>query len=135
MWTMITLSNIRDWLKFYSNAEHFYVGKIDNKQDKSIGVYSLKRSGSPVTAIGAESTYDIMGVSLLIHWNNNASETEIEARQLYETLRTIKNITINNTLIYMIELLVPEPIDVGTDEHGGVYERVIELKFYYERKN
>ncbi len=132
---MITLSNIRDWLKSYSNAEHFYVGKIDNKQNKSIGVYSLKRSGSPVTAIGTESTYDILGVSLLIHWNNNASETEIEARQLYETLRTIKNISINNTLIYMIELLVPEPIDVGTDEHGGIYERVIELKFYYERKD
>ncbi len=130
---MITLANIRDWLKSYSNAEHFYMGKLDNKQDKSLGVYSLKRSGSPVTAIGAQSTYDIIGVSLLIHWNTNANETEIEARQLYEALRTVKNITINSTLIYMIELLVPEPIDVGTDDKG-VYERVIELKFYYERK-
>ncbi len=131
---MITLANIRDWLKSYSNAEHFYIGKLDNKQDKSLGVYSLKRSGPPVTAIGTQSTYDIIGVSLLIHWNNNANETEIEARQLYEILRTVKNITINNTLIYMIELLVPEPIDVGTDDKG-IYERVIELKFYYERKN
>lgn len=33
----------------------------------------------------------------------------------------------------MIELLVPEPVDVGTD-NSGVYERVIELKIYYERK-
>lgn len=132
---MITLADIRDWLKTYSNAEHFYIGKLDSKQDKSLGVYSLKRTGAPVTAIGSESTYDIIGVSLLIHWNTNANETEIEARQLYETLRTIKNVTINDTLVYMIELLVPEPVDVGTDEHSGVYERVIELKFYYERKN
>lgn len=130
---MITLSDIRDWLKFYSNAERFYIGKLDSKQDKSLGVYSLKRTGTPVTAIGSESTYDIIGVSLLIHWNTNANETEIEARQLYEALRTIKNETINNTLVYMIELLVPEPVDVGTDD-SGVYERVIELKIYYERK-
>lgn len=130
---MITLADIRDWLKFYSNAEHFYIGKLDSKQDKSLGVYSLKRTGAPVTAIGSESTYDIIGVSLLIHWNANANETEIEARQLYETLRTIKNETINNTLVYMIELLVPEPVDVGADD-SGVYERVIELKIYYERK-
>lgn len=131
---MITLANIRDWLKSYSNAEHFYIGKLDNKHNKSLGVYSLKHSGPPVTAIGTESTYDIIYVSLLIHWNENANETEIEARRLYETLRTIKNITINSTLVYMIELLVSEPIDVGTDDKG-VYERVIELKFYYERKN
>lgn len=130
---MTTLADIRDWLKFYSNAEHFYIGKLDSKQDKSLGVYSLKRTGAPVTAIGSESTYDIIGVSLLIHWNTNANETEIEARQLYETLRTIKNETINNSLVYMIELLVPEPVDVGTDD-SGVYERVIELKIYYERK-
>lgn len=130
---MITLADIRDWLKAYSNAENFYIGKLDSKQDKSLGVYSLKRTGAPVTAIGSESTYDIIGVSLLIHWNTNANETEIEARQLYEALRTIKNETINNTLVYMIELLVPEPVDVGTDD-SGVYERVIELKIYYERK-
>lgn len=130
---MITLADIRDWLKAYSNAERFYIGKLDSKQDKSLGVYSLKRTGAPVTAIGSESTYDIIGVSLLIHWSTNANETEIEARQLYETLRTIKNETINNTLVYMIELLVPEPVDVGTDD-SGVYERVIELKIYYERK-
>lgn len=130
---MITLASIRDWLKSYSNAEHFYIGKLDSKQDKSLGVYSLKRSGAPVTAIGSDSTYNIIGVSLLIHWNTNANETEIEAKQLYETLRTIKNETINNSLVYMIELLVPEPVDVGTDD-SGVYERVIELKVYYERK-
>lgn len=130
---MITLANIRDFLKTFNIAEHYYVGKLDNKRDKSIGVYSLKRSEPPVTAIGGESTYDIIGVSLLLHWNNNANETEITARRLYEKLRTVKNISINNTQIYMIQLLSPEPIDVGTDSKG-IYERVIELKIYYERK-
>ena len=84
---MITLANIRDFIKNFGFADNYYIGKLDNKKDKSFGVYSLKRNEPPVTAIGGESTYDIIGVSLLIHWNNNADETEITARQLYEKLR------------------------------------------------
>ena len=131
---MITLANIRDFIKTFGFAENYYIGKLDNKKDESFGVYSLKRNDSPVTAIGGDSTYDIIGVSILVHWNNNANETEITARQLYEKLRTVKEIKINNTQIYMIQLLSPEPIDVGTDDKG-IYERVIEMKIYYERKN
>ena len=129
---MITLSNIRDWLKSFKIAQHYYIGKLDSKQDKSLGVYTLKKSDSPVTAIGENSTYDIIGVSLLIHWNNNANETETAARRLFEALRTVKNVEIDDTKIYMIQLLVPEPVDVGTDEYG-IYERVIEMNLYYER--
>ena len=129
---MITLANIRDWLKSFKIAQHYYIGKLDSKQDKSLGVYTLKKSDSPVTAIGENSTYDIIGVSLLIHWNNNANETETAARRLFEALRTVKNVEIDDTKIYMIQLLVPEPVDVGTDEYG-IYERVIEMNLYYER--
>ena len=121
---MIYLSDIRDWLKSVTSAEHYYIGKLDNKQDRSIGVYSLKQSGTPTRAIGGESTYDTISVSLLIHYTDNARETEEFARRLYETLYGIKNI---------IELLTEEPVDVGTDDKG-VYEQVIEVKFYYERK-
>ncbi len=128
----MTLAHIRDWLKTFDVAEHYYIGKLDNKQDKALGVYTLKGNGAPVTAIGTQSTYDIIGVSLLLHWNNNANETEVTARTLYEKLRTIKNFKINDKQIYMIELLVPEPIDVGTDDKG-IYERVIEMNLYYER--
>jgi hypothetical protein len=32
----------------------------------------------------------------------------------------------------MIKLNTNEPIDVGTDEKG-IYERVIDIEFYYER--
>ncbi|MCD8025358.1 MAG: hypothetical protein LUF33_00035 [Clostridiales bacterium] len=130
----MTFADIRDWLKEFDIAEHYYTGRIDSKQDKSLGVYTLKRSAPPVTAIGAASTYDIAGVSLLLHWNNNASETEAAARSLYESLRTVKDVSVGNTQVYLIELLVPEPIDVGTEELSGVYERVIEFNLYYERK-
>lgn len=129
---MIYLSDVRDWLKSVTNAEHYYIGKLDNKQDKSLGVYSLKQSGAPVRAIGDESTYNTISVSLLLHWNNNANETDRQARNLFETLYSVKDVEINKHTIYIIELLTPEPVDVGTDDKG-VYEQVIEVKFYYER--
>ena len=130
---MITTANIRDFLKTFELAEHYYIGKLDNKLDKSFGVYTLRENGTQPKAIGLESIYAITNVSVLIHWNNNANDTEIVSRQLYEELRTIKNIEINNHKIYMLELLTTEPVDVGTDDKG-IYERVIEFKIYYERK-
>lgn len=129
---MITLADVRNWLKSFDIAEHYYIGKLDNKQTKSLGVYTLKTNTPPVTAIGDVSTYDIMGVSLLLHYSNNANETETTARKLYEQLRTAKNVTIGNTTVYMLQLMQCEPVDVGTDD-SGVYERVIELQIYYER--
>lgn len=129
---MMTLANVRDFLKTIINAEHFYIGRLDNKQDKSVGVYTLKTGGEPLRGVGTELSYDVIAVSLLIHWNNNANETEVCARTLYNKLRTIKNVTINNSKVYLIQLLTPEPIDVGTDNE--VYERVIEMKIFFERK-
>ena len=94
---MIYLSDIRDFLKTVFKAEHYYIGKLDNKQDKSLGVYSLKQSGAPVRAIGDESTYNTISVSLLLHWNNNANETERQARSLFETLYSVKMLKSTNT--------------------------------------
>ena len=61
-------------------ADHFYIGKLDNKKDKSIGVYQLERSSPPGIAIGGISNTKTMekSVSILIHWNKNAKETESE---------------------------------------------------------
>ncbi len=130
---MITTKDFREFIKTISRAEHYYIGMLSNKLDKSIGVYNLKRSEPQPQAIGGESTYAVIGISLLIHWTNNADETERFALSLYEQLRTVKDVVINGHTVYMIQLLVPEPVDVGTDDKG-IYERVIELKIYYERK-
>lgn len=130
---MITTADVRDFVKTLRLADRYYIGKLDNKPDKAFGFYTLAGSAPPVRAVGTVPTYDVIGVSVLIHWNNNALETERTARALYEQLYSAKNVIINGHTVYLIELLVPEPVDVGTDEKG-VYERVIELKIFYERK-
>lgn len=112
-------------------ADHFYIGKLDNKKDKSIGVYQL-RNNNPNIAIGGLDNTKILekSVSILIHWNMNSKETEEKALEIYYKLLNAKEFKINNIKVNFIKLLVAEPVDVGTDEKN-IYERVIEATFYY----
>lgn len=130
---MITTADVKDYFKALGFAEHYYTGLLDNKPDKALGFYSQRQSGAPVRAIGGNSTYSTIGVTLLIHWNTNAKQTELAANQIYNWLMNVKDISICGHTVYMLELLQPEPVDVGTDAKG-VYERVIDFKIYYERK-
>lgn len=131
----MTLSDVRDWLKTLAPAGHYYIGKLDRKEDKSLGVYSRASTGTPpTTALGglASTKTAVKRVSLLLHWNNNAKETEAAAQELFDRLRAAENIRIGGHRADYLRLLVPEPVDVGTDE-TGVYERVIWMDVYYER--
>lgn len=132
---MLGLADIRDWLKTLENkADNYYIGKLDNKNNKSIGVYKGKNAIAPRITLGGRenSSYEVKAITILIHWNSNARETEEFSYKLYEELLKENSVVINNHRIKMIKLITNEPIDVGTDEKN-VYERVIDLEFYYER--
>ena len=77
-------------------ANYFYIGKLDNKKDKSIGVYQLQTSNEANVAIGGIDNTKIMEkpISILIHWNNNAKETEMKALELYYKLLKSRNFKI-----------------------------------------
>ena len=159
---MLTLKNIKDWLKMIDVktvaeidkmtvrevnnlkvkelftkgciiADNFYIGKLDNKKQKSIGVYQLQTTAPNIAVGGVKNTKaKEKNVSILIHWNDNADETELKALELYYKFMKSRNFYItNDILVNYIDLLVPEPIDVGTD-NANVYERVIQARFYYE---
>ena len=132
---MITLAEVRDWIKTFNAANNYYIGKLDNKQENSIGIYQRKKIDGPRVAIGgrALASYDVKSISILIHWNKNANETEKRAQYLYNRLFEAESVVIGETPIKMIALLQNESVDVGTDDNN-VYERVIELDLYYERE-
>ena len=132
---MITLAEVRDWIKTFNAANNYYIGKLDNKQENSIGIYQRKTIDGPRVAIGGRSlaSYDVKSISILIHWNKNANETEKRAQYLYNRLFEAESVVIGETPIKMIVLLKNEPVDVGTDDNN-VYERIIELDLYYERE-
>lgn len=132
---MIKLYEVRDWMKTFGLFEYYYIGKLDNKPDKSLGVYQLKSTRSPITALGGSinSSYNVKGISLLIHWNKNARECEELSDTLFEKLLDIETFNLGNWKIHFVNLLVPEPQMIDTDEKG-IYESVIELELYYERR-
>lgn len=134
---MLKLTEIRQWIASLGIAEdqHVYMGKLDNKQQKSIGVYGRSGSGSPDIALGGleRTTYDTKRLSLLVHWTTRKAESEVAAYELFEKLRNVSSLDIGDTHINYLRLMVPEPQDVGTDD-GGVYEYVIWLDLIYERK-
>lgn len=133
---MLPLKDIRQWVAGLDIAvdSNVYIGKLDNKKQKSIGVYSRLGSGSPDIALGGLdcTTYEVKQISLLIHWNKDKGEAEQAASELFNKLRNITSLNIGSTHIDYLRLMVPEPQDVGTDDNG-VYEYVIWLDLLYER--
>ena len=136
---MLGLADIRNYLKTLDtkvDLNNYYIGKLDNKKDKSIGVYQRKINNNPLIALGGNlMSYKILPVSILVHYNKNARETEEFSNKLYLELLNksinLDDLRINNRKIKLIKLYNSSSVDVGADDNN-VYERVIELDFYYE---
>ena len=130
---MVTLSNIRDWLKSFGLFDNYYIGRLDTKKKNSLGVYNLQDTGRR-EVIGGLKKYEKKGVSLLIHGDTNKAKTEQKAFELYNALETIGDDKkrIGNKKVYFVQLLNNEPIDVDQDA-DSVYEYVIEMNIYFEK--
>ena len=77
---MMTLKDIRQYISGLGIAadSNVYIGKLDSKQDRSIGVYNRKADGPAQIALCglSNTTYGIRPISLLIHWNRSVSDSE-----------------------------------------------------------
>lgn len=132
---MIKLSDVRDYIESLKIADNVYSGKMDSKDDKSFGVYHSKHTHAYRTAIGGPSmqSYGTKYVTFLIHWNKSQRETEDAAIKLFKSLESTREVDINEKRIKFIQLLVNEPVDVGTDD-AGIYEMVIEAAVIYQKQ-
>lgn len=134
---MMTLADVLEWLKTLNvRFENHYIGTLDSKKDKSLGVYNLnKREGKPIIALGGLecTSYNVKRISLLIHWNNASDDTENKAIELFEKLLTANPTNIGKHSINFIGMLTNELVDIGRDDKG-ICEYVIEFEIYYKRK-
>lgn len=132
----MTLENIMDWLETLDVAEHIYANRLDNKKEKSLGVYHGRDySGRTVMAIGGlqNSSYDMMPVSLLLHWNRSYPETEAAAKALWDVIVEVRHADIpGDQHIQYLQMTVPKPVYVATDANG-IHEFVINFNLYYRR--
>ena len=134
---MMTLAELRDWLKTLAVAEHYSIGRIDGNAEKALGVFDRRGRGRPVLAIGGRdcTSYGVKPVSLLLHWNKNARETEEAAHTLWTAIEEARHVDLpGGGHIQCVRMTVPAPVSVGTDK-SGVYEYVIEGEIYYRRRS
>lgn len=128
------LADIRDWIKTLGVGDYFYIGKLENKKERSIGIYQRQASGGTNIALGGLDCTKTTRkeISVLVHWDKYANETEEAAQTLYDRFLQVTDLEISGKHVDYLQVDVPEPIDVGTD-NNGVYERVIWLTLHYER--
>ena len=131
---MITLADVRDYLKSFNLFSGYYVGRIDANKKNVLGVYDLRNRARHETVGLNTKKYDIKGVSLLIHGDTNKTNTEKLAIKLYEALESAENGEIAGRKINIIDLQQDAPIDVDADS-SKVYEYVIEVLFFVERED
>ena len=130
---MITLADVRDYLKSFNLFKGYYVGRIDANKKDILGVYDLRNRARHRTIGTNTNKYEVKGVSLLIHGGTNKTDTEKLAIKLYEALENANNAVIAGRKVNIIDLQQDAPIDVDADTNK-VYEYVIEVLFYVERE-
>ena len=130
---MITLADVRDYLKSFNLFSGYYVGRIDANKKNVLGVYDLRNRARHKTIGTNTNKYEVKGVSLLIHGDTNKTNTEQLAIKLYEALENADNAVIAGRKVNIIDLQQDAPIDVDADSNK-VYEYVIEVLFYVERE-
>ena len=129
----MTTEQVFAWVKtLATKATNYYCGTLNDKKEKSFGIYQLKESRARAVALGKATKTGTKGISILVHWNSSTRETETVAASLYDCIAAAVTPTIGTHKVNYIQLLHDEPIDVGHDENG-ICERVIELVIYYER--
>ena len=114
--------------------KNFYIGKMDDKQDYSLGVYNLKTGNiNDMYCVGGLRTYKVLNVSLLLHISDSFRETEAISNKLFNYLLElgyVETFKIKDYSVSFVKLLSNNE-DVGKDSKG-IYERVINLAFYYK---
>ena len=131
---MLTLADVRDYLKSFNLFKGYYVGRIDANKKDILGVYDLRNRARHKRIGEKKKKYEVKGVSLLIHGGTNKTDTEKLAIKLYEALENANNAVIAGRKVNIIDLQQDAPIDVDADTNN-VYEYVIEVLFYVERED
>lgn len=131
---MIGLADVRDWLRGLGAIDATWsIGRYESEREQLACVYQRPDySGATVALGGSDATKTLVKhVSVLVHWNKNHRSTEEAAQALYDALRFNPRATIGGATASYVNLMLPEPVDVGSDTNG-IFERTIWLDIYYE---
>ena len=122
---------VKDYLKtIIKDCDKWYVGKMDENQEKAIVIYSNKRNLAKLSDFKKLQSYGILPITLLLRWTKNYNTAETKASDIYEIL-DCSSFFIDDYKCN-INCLYDGPIDLGSDENG-VYKFSIELNLLYRK--
>ena len=122
---------VKDYLKtIIKDCEKWYIGKMDENQEKAIAIYSNRRNLAKLSDFKNLQSYGILPITLLLRWTKNYNIAETKANDIYELL-DCSSFFINDYRCN-INCLYDGPIDLGSDENG-VYKFSIELNLLYRK--
>lgn len=127
---MLTVSDFVKVLKVQYSDIKFFNGCI-SKDEKCVGVYA-RGNAAPVSAIGTKPSYNVLPVTLMVHWGENSADCEAVANTLYEGLSNgIENI--NNTRVIQVQMVDSHPVNIGRDDNN-ICEMTLRINIFYERR-
>ena len=122
---------VKDYLKtIIKDCEKWYIGKMDENQEKAIAIYSNRRQLDSLSKYKELQSYGILPITLLLRWTKNYNTAETKADEIYELL-DCSSFFIDDYRCN-INCLYDGPIDLGSDENG-VYKFSIELNLLYRK--
>lgn len=127
----LTLLEIADLLAELLDTESVTAGCIDTSYNKTIGVYQ-REEFVPRECIGTESSYETAKIRILIHYNENPTETESKAIEIAELFRSFENMETKKHIIKFAEVKAIRSI--GKDEKG-ICEYVVDINIIYTERN
>ncbi len=127
---MLTVNDFVQVLKAKYPDIKFFNGCI-SKGEKCVGVYA-RGNAAPISAIGTKPSYNVLPVTLLVHWGENSKDCEATANTLYEGLEAGIE-AINNTRVIQIQMLDSTPVNIGRDDNN-ICEMTIRINIFYERR-
>ena len=127
---MLKVSDLVQVLKAQYPDIKFFNGCI-SRDEKCVGVYA-RGNATPISAIGTIPSYNVLPVTLLVHWSENSDDCETTANRLYEGFEAgIK--TINNARVVRIQMMDSAPVNIGRDD-GNICEMTLRINIFYERR-
>lgn len=122
---------VKDYLKaVIKDCDNWFIGKIDDNQEKAIAIYSNKRQIDSISKFKNLQSYGILPITLLLRWTKNYNTAETKANDIYELL-DCSSFFIDDYRCN-INCLYDGPIDLGSDENG-IYKFSIELNLLYRK--
>ncbi len=129
---MLTEYIVKDLIKSLNitGIEHYYVGTLKEKEEKSLGIYSDGYSDERV-GISKNTMY----LRLLVHWNDSPGQTLLQTIEVKKALDKLCNEIWNRKEIKINDIKITRmkcgtPIDVDCDEND-IFERVLHLEIDY----